>query len=251
MSRLLIVHGTAGPQRTGTSVRLEWITSIQDGLALAGYPAGTPEATVVNLDSPDRVAPRPASDPAAEANLLRRCWRAAAFDSEPGPEPAGVPELAARLAWSRYFCGLTTGELTGSLREARAVAGDTAAARHAAAEVRAALTPDTTVVIGHCLGGVAAATALAAAGPGAPALITLGAPHTLAGAAPATGPAVWVDVTDVQDTLVLAAGGDSPAGVTAKVSLDCDPRLRGARNYLASPEFGKVLGTLLEQQRRV
>ncbi|MCM4081441.1 alpha/beta fold hydrolase [Paractinoplanes hotanensis] len=244
MSRLLIVHGTGGPARTDASVRLEWITSIQDGLALAGHPAGRPDATVVNLDAPGRGEPAAGSDPAAEARLLRRCWQAATFDTEPGSEPAATAALAARLAWSRYFCGMTPDELITTLRRTRAYAAGAPAGRRAADEVRAALTPETEIVIGHCLGGVAAAAALAGSPPGVRALVTLGSPHPVAADAPA-GATTWVDVTDVQDTLVLAAGAD-PAGVTDRVSLDCDPRLRGARNYLASPEFGKILGSLLE-----
>ncbi|MFI2714416.1 hypothetical protein ACH495_30285 [Micromonospora sp. NPDC018662] len=243
MSRLLIVHGTGGPRRSDDSVRREWIGSVEDGLALAGYPAVAPDATVVNLDAPDRVPALGDSDPAAEAALLRRCWRAATFDTEAGAEPVGEDALAARLAWSRYFCGLTAEELTGTLRQVRAFAAGPAAGHPAVDEVRAALAPDTEIVIGHCLGGVAAALALA--GAGAPALITLGAPHPPAVGPPGSGPATWVDLVDVQDTLLLAAGS-APAGATGRVSLDCDPRLRGARNYLASPEFGKVLGSLLE-----
>ncbi|MFI7307396.1 hypothetical protein ACIBM8_29725 [Micromonospora aurantiaca] len=245
MSRLLIVHGTGGPRRSDDSVRREWIGSVEDGLALAGHPAAAPDAALVNLDAPDRVPVVGDSDPAAETALLRRCWQAATFDTEAGAEPVGVDALAGRLAWSRYFCGLTAEELTGTLRQVLAFATGAAAGHPAIDAVRAALTPDTEIVIGHCLGGVAAALALADAGAAAPALITLGAPHPPAVGPPASGPAVWVDVADVQDTLLLAAG-TGPAGVTGRVSLDCDPRLRGARNYLASPEFGKVLGSLLE-----
>ncbi|WBB73931.1 hypothetical protein O7602_30545 [Micromonospora sp. WMMD1128] len=245
MSRLLIVHGTGGPRRSDDSVRREWISSIEDGLALAGYPAVAPDAALVNLDAPDRVPALGDGDPAAEAALLRRCWRAATFDAEAGAEPVGEDALAARLAWSRYFCGLTVEELTGTLRQVLAFAGGPAAGHPAVDDVRAALGPDTEIVIGHCLGGVAAALALADAGAAAPALITLGAPHPPVVGPPASGPATWVDLTDVQDTLLLATG-TAPAGVTGRVSLDCDPRVRGARNYLASPEFGKVLGTLLE-----
>ncbi|WFE37354.1 hypothetical protein [Micromonospora sp. WMMD998] len=245
MSRLLIVHGTGGPRRSDDSVRREWISSIEDGLALAGYPAVAPDATLVNLDAPDRVPAFGDGDPAAEAALLRRCWRAATFDGDAGAEPVGEGALAARLAWSRYFCGLTVEELTGTLRQVRAFATGPAAGHPAIGDVRAALGPDTEIVIGHCLGGVAAALALTGAGAAAPALITLGAPHPPAVGPPTSGPATWVDLTDVQDTLLLAAG-TAPAGVTGRVSLDCDPRVRGARNYLASPEFGKVLGSLLE-----
>lgn len=245
MSRLLIVHGTGGPRRSDDSVRREWISSVEDGLALAGHPPVAPDATLVNLDAPDRVPAAGDSDPAAEAALLRRCWQTATFDTEAGAEPVGEDALAARLAWSRYFCGLTAEELTATLRQVRAFATGAAAGHPAIDAVRAALAPDTEIVIGHCLGGVAAALALADAGAAAPALITLGAPHPPAVGPPASGPATWVDLTDVQDTLLLAAG-TAPAGVTGRVSLDCDPRLRGARNYLASPEFGKVLGSLLE-----
>ncbi|MFG1742499.1 hypothetical protein ACGFLT_31225 [Micromonospora chalcea] len=249
MSRLLIVHGTGGPRRSDDSVRREWIGSVEDGLALAGYPAVAPDAALVNLDAPDRVPAVGDCDPSAEAALLRRCWRAATFDAEAGAEPVGADALAGRLAWSRYFCGLTAEELTGTLRQVLAFAAGATAGHAAIDAVRAALTPDTEIVIGHCLGGVAAALALADAGPAAPALITVGAPHPPTVGPPASGPAVWVDVTDVQDTLLLAAGA-GPAGVTERVSIDCDPRLRGARNYLASPEFGKVLGSLLETSDR-
>ncbi len=245
MSRLLIVHGTGGPQRTDASVRLEWISSIQDGLVLAGYPVTPLDVAVVNLDAPHRGGPAAEGDPAAEARVLRRCWQAATFDADPGPEPVGAAALAAGLAWSRYFCGMTPEEVIGALRQTLAYAAGAAAGRRAADDVRAALTPHTEIVIGHCLGGVAAAAALTGPGTVARTLITLGSPHPAAGGPPA---GTWVDVTDVQDTLVLAAGA-GPAGITGKVSLDCDPRLRGARNYLASPEFGKVLGSLGEAQR--
>ncbi|MEE3918914.1 sulfotransferase [Micromonospora sp. BRA006-A] len=106
-------------------------------------------------------------------------------------------------------------------RQVLAFATGAAAGHPAIDAVRAALTPDTEIVIGHCLGGAAAALALADAGAAAPALITLGAPHPPAVGPPASGPAFWVDVADVQDTLLLAAG-TGPAGVTGRVSLDCD-----------------------------
>lgn len=152
MSRLLIVHGTGGPRRSDDSVRREWISSVEDGLALAGYPAVAPDATLVNLDAPDRVPALGDSDPAAEAALLRRCWRAATFDTEAGAEPIGEDALAARLAWSRYFCGLTAEELTGTLRQVRAFATGPAAGHPAIDDVRAALAPDTEIVIGHSPG---------------------------------------------------------------------------------------------------
>ncbi|GFJ86763.1 hypothetical protein [Phytohabitans rumicis] len=63
MSRLLIVHGTAGPVRTDASVRLEWVTSMLDGLALAGWPAPAFDAdrdiTLVNLDDAPTPSPHP------------------------------------------------------------------------------------------------------------------------------------------------------------------------------------------------
>ncbi|MBU2665910.1 GPI inositol-deacylase [Actinoplanes bogorensis] len=233
MSRLLIVHGTGGPRRSDASVRLEWITSIQDGLMLAGHPVADLDVAVVNLDAAGRDWP-PAEG--ADPRLLRRLWQNATFDSEPGPEPVGSDALAERLAWSRYFCGLTPAELTTTLGRAQVTP-----------DIRAAFTPDIGIVIGHCLGGVAAAAALTEPLPTVHTLITLGSPHAATGG-PSGGGTTWVAVTDVQDTLVLAAGAEPP-GITEKVSLDCDPRLRGARNYLASPEFGKVLGSVLEVGR--
>jgi hypothetical protein len=263
MARLLVVHGTAGPHRTDASVRLEWVTSMLDGLALAGYPCPDldPEVAVVNLDDGTAAgtaahsAAGPAPDAAWEAAVLDRCWRAARFDAGPPGRAAG--SIAGRLAWSRYFSGLPADELTAALREVRAHLLAGGPGRLAADRVRAAIAPDTRVVLGHCVGALAALRAVAALDPAtAPVLVTIGAPlglfATVGAATPAPAPGRWIDIADVHDTLVLAGGvGGASAADGAgederavRVTLDCDPRLRCARNYLASPEFGKVLGEL-------
>ncbi|GFJ86764.1 hypothetical protein [Phytohabitans rumicis] len=97
---------------------------------------------------------------------------------------------------------------------------------------------------------MAALSAVAALDPGtAPTLVTIGAPLDLMPVG--RPPARWIDIADVHDTLVHAgtSGGVPAAGAAQRVRMDCDPRLRCARNYLAAPEFGEVLGALLAPPR--
>jgi hypothetical protein len=55
----------------------------------------------------------------------------------------------------------------------------------------------------------------------------------------------WTNVIDEGDTLALGHGMEFAGAEVRDVWLDCDPRLRSPRNYLASPEFGDVLAAQL------
>src|SRR6476469_3169115 len=51
VTSVLVVHGTGGPRRDPCSLRLEWVTSLQDGLALAGAtPPEAPDVAIVDVD---------------------------------------------------------------------------------------------------------------------------------------------------------------------------------------------------------
>ena len=288
MSRILVIHGTGGPSRSEESLRLEWITSMQDGLALAGHHPRDLDVAFVNLD------PYPGGTPAAgpserEAELAGHWWRAARFAGErPAPAhggeaalahggeaapadageiplahtgeiplahtggaaPADAAALLGVLNRSRFFTGIPGEELLITLRVLRSLLFQDALGRAATARVTAALTPDVEIVIGHALGAVPAVHALgAAATHQVSTLVTVGVPAGMRTVAP---PAVtrWINVIDAGDTLAsrdTPASGEGPDWATpvAEVWLECDPRLRAPRNYLASPEFGTVLAAVL------
>jgi hypothetical protein len=252
MARILVIHGTGGPSRAEGSLGPEWITAMQDGLALAGHdPAGLDGSGLrfVSVDSP---GPRPGAVTGREAALARRWWRAARFDgSRRGPQdPADTTALVAALAWSRFFAGAPADELLAALRATLSLLDADAAGQQAIRAAAAAMDPGVRIVIGHALGAAAAVAALSGGagrdGRRVESLVTIGAPAGLRHAARRPAAARWVNLTDSGDALAegagLASGTDSP---TRDIWLDCDPRLRAPRNYLASPEFGDVLATAL------
>ncbi|WP_147341079.1 hypothetical protein [Actinomadura logoneensis] len=174
-----------------------------------------------------------------DAEVVERWWNTARFDDETvRREPA--PDRLAALGRSRFFVGLPPGEL---IRTVRAVtSGSTVADRRA---VREALTPRTRIVVGFGLGAVAAVDVLArrpTAHHAAPTLITVGSP--LAGRGRAVVPRVreWINLADVGDGLAGGEGLASRYGRRVQdIVMDCDPRLRAPRPYIASPEFGRAL----------
>ncbi len=250
MDEILVVHGTGGPRRGEASLRREWLTSMQDGLVLAGYLV--PELTLSIVDLDERPAttgdgldagPLDWSPDSWPARTLAG-WRAhAVYDAgEPACDAARPATVLAALGWSRYFAGLPAAELVGTLD---ALDRYTRGQPPAAARIRAALGPQTRLVLAFGMGGLAALDALHGYPGGVPALVTIGTPVGLL-PAERRGPAVpaWWHLTDDGDTLV-AASPDEPVTGRHEIRLDCDPRLRAPRNYLASPEFGQVLAQAL------
>ncbi|MFE9107490.1 hypothetical protein [Actinomadura geliboluensis] len=252
MPSVLVIHGTGGPRRSAESLRLEWRTSMQDGLVLAGAPAGLlddPGAVgVVGLDGLDGLdglgAPAGPPSPTPWEEAVLRAWlRSAVFD-----DAAVGPPLTA-LGRSRYFAGLPPEELLDTVRTMTAYLLAEEGGERAVRLVRAALTPDVRVVVGFSLGSVPAFDAVA--GEPGRALVTVGSPLALRDRPDLPGgprrrrrpiAAPWLNLVDAADAL---AGGDGLAGrygeAVRDVFLDCDPRLRAPRPYAATAEFGQAL----------
>ncbi|MFG1857408.1 hypothetical protein ACGFJT_36625 [Actinomadura geliboluensis] len=265
MPSVLVIHGTGGPRRSAESLRLEWRTSMQDGLVLAGAPAGLlddPGAVgVVGLDGHDGHDGHdgldgldglgglgglgaPAGPPTPWEEAVLRAWlRSAVFD-----DAAVGPPLTA-LGRSRYFAGLPPEELLDTVRTMTAYLLADEGGERAVRLVRAALTPDVRVVVGFSLGSVPAFDAVA--GEPGRALVTVGSPLALRDRPDLPGgprrrrrpiAAPWLNLVDAADAL---AGGDGLAGrygeAVRDVFLDCDPRLRAPRPYAATAEFGQAL----------
>ncbi|MGW5414215.1 hypothetical protein [Actinomadura geliboluensis] len=249
MPSVLVIHGTGGPRRSAESLRLEWRTSMQDGLVLAGAPAGLlddPGAVgVVGLDGLDGLgAPAGPPSPTPWEEAVLRAWlRSAVFD-----DAAVGPPLTA-LGRSRYFAGLPPEELLDTVRTMTAYLLADEGGERAVRMVRAALTPDVRVVVGFSLGSVPAFDAVA--GEPGRALVTVGSPLALRDRPDLPGgpqrrrrpiAAPWLNLVDAADAL---AGGDGLAGrygeAVRDVFLDCDPRLRAPRPYAATAEFGQAL----------
>jgi hypothetical protein len=247
---MLLVHGTGGPPRSEDSLWLEWVTSMQDGLALAGHQPCDLDVTFVDLDQdrPDGTGPGPGAVTGWEMNVARRWWRAASFGREwPAPPDLADPAaLLGTLSWSRFFAGIPAGELLATIRMMRALLAGEAAGQSAVRKVAGALRPDVEVVIGHALGSLAAVGALRRHRDHQVAsLVTVGMPSGLRDSGrPAA--ARWVNVIDRGDTMALGRATEpGRSGQDRDVWLECDPRLRSPRNYLASPEFGDVLAAAL------
>ncbi|WP_329521024.1 hypothetical protein [Spirillospora sp. NBC_01491] len=174
-----------------------------------------------------------------EAEVLERWWRVARFDDEAVRREFAADRLVA-LSRSRFFTGLPPEDL---IRTVRAMMSGPTAGDHRA--VREALAPETRAVVGFGLGAVAAVDVLARR-PAVPreavTLITVGSP--LAWRHGPARPRVreWINLADVGDGL---AGGEGLAPYHGEdvhdMVMDCDPRLRAPRPYIASPEFGRAL----------
>ncbi|WP_433331269.1 hypothetical protein [Spirillospora sp. CA-294931] len=258
MPPILIVHATGGPRRDPASLRLEWVTSTLDGLALAGarVPADL-DVDLVDLDGPAATGPAPAPT-AWEESVIARWWRTASFDDPAHGPGGGSPVATVRsaeamltaLGRSRYFVGLPHDELLRAAREMTSYLTADRAARAATARVRAAITPDTRAVIGFGLGSVPAVDALAD-GSAVETLITLASPLALRAepALPVPAPPLarprartWFNLVDVADGLAARDGLAPLYGAAVRdVSLDCDPRLRAPRPYAGTAEFGRAL----------
>ena len=253
MPSVIVIHATGGPRRDEASLRLEWVTSMLDGLALAG--ARVPDdldAGIVSLDGAD-VDDRAPLTP-WEDEVVARWWRSARFEGAFADRRDDPSDPLPELGRSRYFTGLPPDELVRTVRVMTSVLVADEAGRAAARRVADAITPETRVVVGFGLGAVPAMDALSAAdhAGSVDTLITIGSPLALRwapslpgrSAPPASLPAVraWVNLVDVGDTLAEGGGLARHYGEAVQdVSLDCDPRLRAPRPYAATAEFGRAL----------
>lgn len=228
MPRIVIVHGTGAPPRSEESLRLEWLGSMQDALAFAGDFSTELDARFVNLDELGQAA---APGPDWEADTVTAWARTARMRRAEGAD-------LTRLGRSGYFCGLPEDELLSAARTLRAfLHGE---AEDAVEQVVTEIEAGADIVIGHAIGGIAAFDAVCLS-PGVATLITIGTPLCAADALGRSGAGLgdcrWVNLVDRWDTLAYPAQG--------ALAIDCEPRLRSPRNYLASPEFGRILAEAL------
>ncbi|HVX47341.1 MAG TPA: hypothetical protein VHC49_25840 [Mycobacteriales bacterium] len=233
MARVLIVLGAADHPRSESCLRREWLPSMLDGLALAGRAAPPIEADFLDLDAlpvPDAAGP----DQAWQQNVLRGWAERAAFDRAPSADPAAI---LVTLGRSRYFPGIPPDQLTATLGRLHRYLHD---GRPEVDAVTRALTPETSLVIAHSLATIPVLNALADR-PNAPRVLTMSSPAALDSRLRKKLTVEWWNLWHGTDALCEPV----PPGGQHDCHVECDPRLRGPREYLATAEFGHALAAAL------
>lgn len=239
MARLLIVLGAADSPRSESCLRREWLPSMQDGLALAGHPTMSIDAELLDLDAmplPEDAVP----DGAWQERILHAWLQSVAFDGE-RPESIAPAATLMALGRSRYFPGIPPEQLQRTLGRLHRYVTD---GRHEIAAVAGAMTPETTLVIAHSLASVPALHALATRD--STRLLTMSSPF---GLDPRTDKGIgahWWNLRHRADALCSPVTPESTQCPSFHdVYVECDPRLRAPREYLATAEFGNALAAAL------
>ena len=196
MSKIVGVHGI-GHQFSGAYLlRNEWLPALQDGLERAGRKLESPDdftcAFYGDLFRPaGKSAMLPvydASDVSApwEQDLLGELWREAArIDPRVrAPEantkayaPDVVQKALHALSQSAFFADIAENVLIFDLKQVRRYLNEPDVRHKARERVRAAISPETRVVVAHSLGSVIAYEALCAdPAPQVDVFVTLGSP---------------------------------------------------------------------------
>jgi hypothetical protein len=231
MARVLIVLGAADRPRSESCLRREWLPSMLDGLALAGRRTPPIEADFLDLDAlPVHDEPRP--DPAWQRQILHSWLDRVAFDHE-RPTPTDPAAILVALGRSRYFPGIPPDQLATTLSRLHRYLSD---GRTEIDAVTGALRPETTLVIAHSLATIPVLNALADR-TDAPRVLTMSSPMALDSRLRNGIAANWWNLWHPTDALCEP---DSHGAL-----VDCDPRLRGPREYLATAEFGHALAAAL------
>ncbi|MGW3282882.1 hypothetical protein [Nocardia rhamnosiphila] len=240
MARVVCVHGI-GQQVAGSEVMVEqWLHPLNSGLALAGGEIlARGEVTAAfygDLFRPPGqmlAAGEPwfdADDVEAgfEQELLEAWWVAAAAtdqtvsvpdDRSLGRVPRSVQVMLEQLADSRFFAGIALRSVVGNLKQVRRYLTEPRLREQVRDRVRAQITPETRVVVGHSLGSVVAYETLCSM-PGHPvrALVTLGSPLGIPnlvfdrldpapeggiGVWPGSDGLMWSNIADAGDVVAL------------------------------------------------
>jgi hypothetical protein len=271
----MLVHGVAQQYRGPESVLAACLPAMRDGVLLAGGELAAGDVSVAfygdlfrpaggrGADGPDYDV-SDVDDP-VELALLQAWWQEAARidPAVPGPDepsrartPQWVQRAVYALSGLTFFAGLAERALIGSLKQVRAYLTDADVRATVQARVRAAITGDCRVLIGHSLGSVVGYEVLSAAShPPVPVLVTLGSPLGVpnlifdrllpppqagVGAWP---PSVrrWVNITDRGDVVALAKRLSPRFGQVVDVLVDNGARAHDVRPYLTAAETGRAI----------
>ncbi|TMQ94561.1 hypothetical protein ETD83_23815 [Actinomadura soli] len=193
---MVLVHGIGRQLDGSVTLHARLFPALSQGLAFAGRDVAPEDVTVAaygRLFRPEAEVLGPETyydaddiDEGYEQDLLRVLWeRAAEVDDRvvpPGEEtlfrsPAWVQRALYALSMSRFWSGVGERAFIGDLKQVRRYFTDDALRAAAQAEVVAAVTPRTRVIVAHSLGSVVAYEALCAH-PEWPVmtLVTLGSP---------------------------------------------------------------------------
>jgi hypothetical protein len=192
MARVVGIHGIAQEYRGPNTLKADWISDLQDGMAISG-------ANQLDQDDLDIVfygdlfrppgskatgiPPYTAADVADgfEKDLLEAFRLAAVDDLDPAVTtkvraPARVQKALNFLSQFPFFAGMTERLIIGLIKQVHVYLTDTSL--RAAVQERAArvITPETAVLIGHSLGSVIAYEAVCAHPEWDLSLVTLGSP---------------------------------------------------------------------------
>jgi hypothetical protein len=237
MARIVGVHGIAQQVRGPEVLRAAWVPALRDGVALSGLEP--PDAADLEIafygDLFRAKGGKAVGDPlyvatdveeGFEQELLEAWWAEAAATDDAVPGPGATtklrtPKTAQRalnaLSQSRFFAGLTERLIIGFIKQVHVYLSDESVRANIQARVERAVSPGTTVLIGHSLGSVVAYEA-ACAHPGWDlALVTLGCPLGIRnlvferlqpppehghGKFP-KGAATWTNIADSSDVVAL------------------------------------------------
>lgn len=241
MSKIVVVHGIGQQNEGALTLHSRLFPALKQGLAYGGSDISPedasfpcyghlfrPEAEVLS-PSPPRYDAADVAD-GFEADLLHALWeRAAETDGRvlpPSEEalfrtPVWAKRALAAMSRSAFLSGVAERAFIADLKQVSAYFSDPGVRRRALAEVRAAITPRTRVVIGHSLGSVVAYELLSTAVSDTEessvaippvALVTLGSPLGLRrlvhdrlprpGAWP-DGAASWTNIADAADVVAV------------------------------------------------
>ncbi|MEU8901186.1 hypothetical protein [Nocardia sp. NPDC048505] len=240
MSRVVLVHGIGG-QVSGAEVMLnEWLPALNSGLSLAGSSTLTrgdvaagfygdlyrPPGQYLSGGEPWYKAGD--VQPGWEQELLVQWWEAAAQTDAavrvPGEQslartPVPVQAILHQLSKSSFFAGMAMRAVIGDIKQVRRYLFEPGLREQIRDRVRAAITPETRVVVAHSLGSIVAYETLCATpGHRVEALVTLGSPLGIPnlifdrlepapvdGVAPWPGVAglVWTNIADSGDVVAL------------------------------------------------
>jgi hypothetical protein len=196
MARIVGVHGIAQQVRGPEVLRAAWVPALRDGVALSGFePPDAADLEIAFYGDLFRARGGKAVghplyvatdvEEGFEQELLEAWWAEAAVTDDAVPGPGATtklrtPRTAQRalnaLSQSRFFAGLTERLIIGFIKQVHVYLSDESVRAKIQARVERAVSPGTTVLIGHSLGSVVAYEA-ACAHPGWDlALVTLGCP---------------------------------------------------------------------------
>jgi hypothetical protein len=282
MTRVVLVHGIAQQYRGAESLHAALAPALRDGVLLAGgqlaaadvsvafygdlfRPPGSRTSALPDYDASD------VDDP-VEFALLDAWWReaarvdpAVAGQQSParGRTPTWVQRALYALSGSAYFAGLGERALIGALKQVRAYLTDDGTRARVQERVRAVISSQTSVVVGHSLGSVAGYEMLCAT-PGLPvtAFVTLGSPLGIPNLifdrlrpTPVDGKGVWpgavrewTNVADEGDIVALTkALAPRFTGPVVDVLVHNGAKAHDVRPYLTARETGHALLAGLRQ----